>query len=38
MRLLPHLQLRDLKSLSRSKGIPSALAMAAKNMLAQRNA
>jgi hypothetical protein len=38
MRLLPHLNIRDLKNLSRSKGIPSALSTAAKNMLAQRNA
>lgn len=38
MRLLPHMQIRDLKSLARSKGIPSALATAAKNMLTQRNA
>jgi hypothetical protein len=37
MRFLTHLNVRDLKSLSRSKGIPSALSMAAKNMLAQRN-
>jgi hypothetical protein len=37
MRLLPHLNARDLKGLSRSKGIPSALSMAAKQMLAQRN-
>jgi hypothetical protein len=37
MRLLPHLNIRDLKNLARSKGIPSALANAAKNMLAQRN-
>jgi hypothetical protein len=38
MRLLPHLSVRDLKLLARSKGIPSALATAAKNMLSQRNA
>jgi hypothetical protein len=38
MRLLPHLNVRDLKTLSRSKGIPSALATAAKQMLTQRNA
>jgi hypothetical protein len=37
MRFLPHLNVRDLKSLSRSKGIPSALSTAAKQMLAQRN-
>jgi hypothetical protein len=29
---------RDLKALSRSKGIPSALSTAAKQMLQQRNA
>ncbi len=38
MRLLPHLNVRDLKGLARSKGIPSALATAAKQMLTQRNA
>jgi hypothetical protein len=38
MRLLPHLNVRDLKGIARSKGIPSAVATAAKNMLAQRNA
>ncbi|HEX8953952.1 MAG TPA: hypothetical protein VF945_18975 [Polyangia bacterium] len=38
MRFLPHLNVRDLKSLSRSKGIPSALSTAAKQMLQQRNA
>ena len=38
MRLLPHLNVRDLKSLARSKGVPSALATAAKQMLSQRNA
>jgi hypothetical protein len=38
MRFLPHLNVRDLKSLSRSKGIPSALCTAAKQMLQQRNA
>jgi hypothetical protein len=38
MRFLTHLNVRDLKSLSRSKGIPSALSQAAKQMLAQRNA
>jgi hypothetical protein len=38
MRLLPHLNIRDLKNLARSKGIPSQLATAAKNMLSQRNA
>jgi len=38
MRFLPHLNVRDLKALSRSKGIPSALCTAAKQMLAQRNA
>jgi hypothetical protein len=38
MRFLPHLNVRDLKALSRSKGIPSALSTAAKQMLAQRNA
>jgi hypothetical protein len=38
MRLLPHLSVRDLKNLSRSKGIPSALATAARQMLTQRNA
>src|SRR5262249_43223242 len=36
MRFLAHLNVRDLKSVSRSKGIPSALSMAAKQMLAQR--
>ncbi|MGZ3406372.1 MAG: hypothetical protein ACXVAN_08000, partial [Polyangia bacterium] len=38
MRFLPHLNVRDLKALSRSKGIPSALCTAAKQMLSQRNA
>jgi hypothetical protein len=38
MRLLPHLSVRDLKNLARSKGIPSALATAAKQMLTTRNA
>jgi hypothetical protein len=38
MRFLPHLNVRDLKALSRSKGIPSALSTAAKQMLTQRNA
>jgi hypothetical protein len=38
MRFLPHLNVRDLKLLSRSKGIPSALQSAAKQMLTQRNA
>lgn len=38
MRFLPHLNVRDLKMLSRSKGIPSALSTAAKQMLTQRNA
>jgi hypothetical protein len=38
MRLLPHLNVRDLKGIARSKGIPSAVATAAKNMLTQRNA
>jgi hypothetical protein len=38
MRLLPHLAVRELKTLARSKGIPSALATAAKNMLTTRNA
>jgi hypothetical protein len=38
MRFLPHLNVRDLKTLSRSKGIPSALCSAAKQMLSQRNA
>jgi hypothetical protein len=38
MRFLPHLNVRDLKTLSRSKGIPSALCTAAKQMLSQRNA
>ena len=38
MRFLPHLNVRDLKALSRSKGIPSALSTAAKQMLQQRNA
>ena len=38
MRFLPHLNARDLKALSRSKGIPSALSTAAKQMLQQRNA
>ena len=38
MRFLPHLNVRDLKMLSRSKGIPSALCTAAKQMLQQRNA
>ncbi len=36
MRFLAHLQVRELKLLSRSKGIPSALAGAAKQMLATR--
>jgi hypothetical protein len=38
MRFLPHLNVRDLKALARSKGIPSALCTAAKQMLSQRNA
>jgi hypothetical protein len=38
MRFLAHLNVRDLKTLSRSKGIPSVLSSAAKQMLAQRNA
>ncbi len=38
MRFLPHLNVRDLKALARSKGIPSALCTAAKQMLTQRNA
>ena len=38
MRFLPHLNVRDLKALARSKGIPSALCTAAKQMLQQRNA
>jgi hypothetical protein len=38
MRFLAHLNVRDLKSLSRSKGIPSALSQAAKQMLSQRSA
>jgi hypothetical protein len=38
MRFLPHLNVRDLKALARSKGIPSALVTAAKQMLQQRNA
>lgn len=38
MRFLPHLSVKDLKALSRSKGIPSALGTAAKQMLTQRNA
>jgi hypothetical protein len=38
MRFLAHLNARDLKMLSRSKGIPSALSTAAKQMLTQRNA
>ena len=37
MRFMPHLNVRDLKALSRSKGIPSALSTAAKQMLQQRN-
>jgi hypothetical protein len=37
MRFLPHLNARDLKMLSRSKGIPSALSTAAKQLLQQRN-
>jgi hypothetical protein len=37
MRFLPHLNARDLKSVSRSKGIPSALSTAAKQMLSQRS-
>lgn len=36
MRLLPHLRITELKTLSRSKGIPSSLATAAKQMVAQR--
>jgi hypothetical protein len=38
MRFLPHLSVKDLKALSRSKGIPSALGTAAKQMLSTRNA
>jgi hypothetical protein len=38
MRLIAHLNVRDLKALSRSKGIPSTLVTAAKQMLTQRNA
>jgi hypothetical protein len=38
MRLLPHLSVRDLKNLARSKGIASAIATAAKNLLSARNA
>ncbi len=38
MRLLPHLAIRDLKQLARSKGISSVVASAAKNMLNQRGA
>lgn len=38
MRFLPHLNARDLKMLARSKGVPSALCTAAKQMLQQRNA
>jgi hypothetical protein len=37
MRLLPHLNARDLKTLSKSKGIPSALSLAAKQLMAQRS-
>jgi hypothetical protein len=37
MRFLPHLNARDLKMLARSKGIPSALSTAAKQLLQQRN-
>jgi hypothetical protein len=37
MRLLTHLNVRDLKLLSRSKSVPSQLTTAAKNMLSQRN-
>ncbi|MDB4970304.1 MAG: hypothetical protein JWN44_5993 [Myxococcales bacterium] len=37
MRFLPHLNARDLKLLARSKGIPSALSTAAKQLLQQRN-
>lgn len=36
MRLMPHLRIAELKLLSRSKGIPSSLATAAKQMVAQR--
>ncbi len=36
MRFLPHLRPQDLKALSRSKGIPSALANAARQMLTSR--
>jgi hypothetical protein len=38
MRLIAHLNVRDLKALARSKGVPSTLCTAAKQMLAQRNA
>jgi hypothetical protein len=38
MRLIAHLNVRDLKGVARSKGIPSQVAQAAKNMLSQRNA
>jgi hypothetical protein len=38
MRLLPHLSVRDLKNLSRSKGVASALSTAAKQLLTTRNA
>jgi hypothetical protein len=38
MRFLAHLSVKDLKALSRSKGIPSALGTAAKQMLSTRNA
>ena len=37
MRLLPHLRERDVRSLSRSKGVPSALAAQARKLLTQRN-
>lgn len=36
MRFLPHLRIPDLKALSRSKGIPSSLATAAKQLSQQR--
>jgi hypothetical protein len=38
MRLLPQLSVRDLKIMSRSKGIPSAIAKAAKQILQSRGA
>jgi hypothetical protein len=37
MRMLPHLNARDLKMLSKSKGVPSALSLAAKQLMQQRN-